>query len=76
MQNYNSIATIYQKVFKNFILMHVPSGDVYTLCLNKKYDPKNQDSNSSFNHPVIVKPSNYDKPRTSDVLIKFQEYFI
>jgi hypothetical protein len=72
LQNQNSIATVYQRNFKNFLLMHVPSGDVYTLCQNKKYDPSNTDSSESdFNHPIIVKPSSYDKPEKTDVQVKF-----
>ena len=56
--------------------MHVPSGDVYTLCHNKKYNRSNSDPASSFNQPIIVKPSSFDKPEKTDVQIKFQEYFI
>ena len=71
MRKQNSVATLYQRHFKNFLLMHVPSGDVYTLRYNKKYDHSNNDGASSFNQPIVVKPSNYDKPVKSDVQIKF-----
>jgi hypothetical protein len=49
----NSHATIFERNLKIFKLIHIPSGDIYTLILNKNYNV-NQELDAE-NMPIIVK---------------------
>ena len=51
--NQNSIATIFQRNLKIFKLIHVPSGEMYTLISNKKF--KVSQGLSEENMPIVVR---------------------
>jgi hypothetical protein len=67
--NQNSTATIFQRNLSAFKLIHVPSGDVYTLVLNKKFRVNKHVDET--NMPIMIRNNPETTIKHNHVQVKF-----